>query len=189
MSTQQRTLRRTLLDSASSPFWPTPIIYNMESAGGSGGIGGASSSQPSALSLIGSLYSHQVLVQSTTNPAKIIKKYGIFQFEDDATTTLWHVSSPLNLAPATHLLPKFKDHLPSFSRNNIVTTNDHLVAFSNSCHNIGANDNDTCMWLFVNSLEGKKMLDFFDLPPKILSNAEASPTSTRGRTTQCLWII
>jgi hypothetical protein len=46
------------------------------------------------------------------------------------------------------------------------------VAFSNACHNIGANDNDTCMCVFVNSLEGKAMVDFFDLPPNILSTWE-----------------
>jgi hypothetical protein len=78
----------------------------------------------------------------------------------------------LNLAPATRLLPKFKEHLPRFSGNNIVSTNEHLVAFSNACHNIRANDNDTCMHLFVNSLEGKATTDFFDLPPKILSTWE-----------------
>jgi hypothetical protein len=50
--------------------------------------------------------------------------------------------------------------------------NEHLVAFSNACHNIGANDNDTCMRLFVNSLEGKVVADFFDLPPKIISTWE-----------------
>jgi hypothetical protein len=46
------------------------------------------------------------------------------------------------------------------------------VAFSNACHKIGANDNDTCMDLFFNSLEEKAMTDFFDLPPKILSTWE-----------------
>jgi hypothetical protein len=46
------------------------------------------------------------------------------------------------------------------------------VGFSNACHNIGANDNDTCMHLFVNSLEGKAVIDFFELPPKILSTWE-----------------
>jgi hypothetical protein len=122
--------------------------------------------------VIGSIYSHQIPIQSTTNPSKVIKKYGIFQFEEDATTTPWHVSSPLNLAPATQPLPKFKDHLPRFSGNGTVTTNEHLVAFSNACHNIGANDNDTCMCLFVNSLEGKAATYFFDLPPKILSTWE-----------------
>jgi hypothetical protein len=121
-----------LSDSTSSSFSPLPIIHKMASSGGSGGTGGASSSQPSASSVIGSLYSHQVPVQSTTNPAKVIKKYGLFQFEEDATTTLWHVSSPLNLAPATHPLPKFKENLPRFSGNNTVTTNEHLVAFSNA---------------------------------------------------------
>jgi hypothetical protein len=104
--------------------------------------------------VIGSLYSHQVPIQSTTNPAKVIQKYGIFQFEEDATTTPWHVSSPLNLAPATRPLPKFKENLPRFSGNNMATTNEYLVEFYNACHNIGVNDNDTCMHLFVNSLEG-----------------------------------
>jgi hypothetical protein len=79
------------------------------------------------------------------------------EFEEDATT---------------HPLPKFKDHLPSFSRNNIVTTNEHLVEFSNPCHNIGANDNNTCMRLFVNSVEGKVAVAFFYLSPKILSTWE-----------------
>jgi hypothetical protein len=46
------------------------------------------------------------------------------------------------------------------------------VAFSNACHNLGANDNDTCMHISVNSLEGKDATDFFDLPPKIMSTWE-----------------
>jgi hypothetical protein len=118
------------------------------------------------------MYSHQILVQSTTNLTKVIKKYGLFQFEEDATTTTWHVSSSLNLAPATHPLPKFKEHLPKFFGNKEVTTNEHLVAFSNACHKIGANDNDTCLRLFVNSIEQKAAVDFFDLPPKIISTWE-----------------
>jgi hypothetical protein len=81
----------------------------------------------------------------------------------------WHVSSPLNLAPATHQLPKFKENRLRILGNNTVTKNEHMVEFSNACHNIGANDNDTFMHLFVNSLEGKAVADFFDLPPKILS--------------------
>jgi hypothetical protein len=172
LSTQQSALRRTLSDSSSSSFYPSPIIYKMTSSGGSGGTGSASSSQSSSSSVIGSLYSHHILVQSTTNPTKVIKKYGFFQFEEDTTTTPWHVSSPLNLTPSTRPLPKFKDHLPRFSGNKTVTTNEHLVEFSNACHNIGANDNDTCMHLFVNSLEVKAVADFFDLPPKILSTWE-----------------
>jgi hypothetical protein len=144
----------------------------MEFSGFSGGTRGASSSQPSTSSVIGSLYSHQVPIQSTTNPTKVIKKYGLFQFEEDDTTTPWHVSSPLNLAPATCPLPTFKEYLPRFSGNNTVTTNEHLVEFSNVFHTIGANENNTCMCLFVNSLEGKERTYFFDLPPKILSTWE-----------------
>jgi hypothetical protein len=105
-------------------------------------------------------------------PPKSLKNIDFFQCEEDTITTPWHVSSPLNLAPDTHPLPKFKEHLPRFSGNNTATTNEHLVAFSNACHNIGANDNDTCMHLFINSLEGKAAANFFDLPPKILSTWE-----------------
>ena len=172
LSSQQSDLRRTLSDSSSSSFSPLPIIHKMASSGGSGGTGGAYSSQYSASSMIGSLYSHQVPIQSTTNLANVIKKYELFRFEEDATTTPWHVSSPLNLAPATRPLPKFKDNLPRFSGNNMATTNEYLVEFYNACHNIGANENDTCMHVFVNSLEGKVAADFFDLPPKILSTWE-----------------
>jgi hypothetical protein len=144
----------------------------MQSSGGSSGTGSAPYSQSSSSSVIGSLYSHHIPIQSIKNPTKVIKNYGIFQFKEDSTTTPWHVSSPLNLAPTTRPLPKFKEHLPRFSENNIVTTNKHLVAFYNAFHNIGANDNDTCMCLFINSLEGKAATKFFDLPPKILSTRE-----------------
>jgi hypothetical protein len=169
LSAQQSDLRRTLSDSSNSSLFPSYIIHKMASRGGTGS---SSSSQSSSSSMIGSLYSHHIPVQSTTNPAKVIKKYGVFKFEEDVTTTSWHVSYPLNLAPATRPLPKFKEHLPRFSGNNNVTTNEHLVVFYNSFHNIGANDNDTCMRLFVNSLEGNATTDFFDIPPKILSTWE-----------------
>ena len=82
------------------------------------------------------------------------------------------MSSPLNLAPATQILLKFKDHVPRFFGNGTVTMNEHLVEFSNACHNIGANNNNTCMCLFVNSPEGKAATDFFELLPKILSTWE-----------------
>jgi hypothetical protein len=81
----------------------------------------------------------------TTNPAKVINKFGLFQFEEDAMTTPWHVPSLLDLAPTTNPLPKFKYHLPKFSRNGTIYTKEHLSAFSNACCSIGENDNDTCM--------------------------------------------
>jgi hypothetical protein len=172
LSTQQGTLRINLFDSSSSFFSPLPIFHKMTSVGGSGGTGGASSSQPSTSSVISSLYIHQVPVQSTTNPTKVINKYGLFQFKEYSTTNLWHVSSPLNLTHAFRPIPKFKKHLPRFSGNNMVTTNGHLVAFSNAYDNIGVNDIETCMLLFVNSLEGKATTNLFDLPPKIISTWE-----------------
>jgi hypothetical protein len=81
LSTQQSALRRTLFDSSSSSFYPSPIIHKMASSGGSGGTGSASSSQYSSTSVIGSLYSHHIPVQSTTNPTKVIKKYGFFNLK------------------------------------------------------------------------------------------------------------
>jgi len=64
LSSQKSTLRRNLSDSSSSSFSPLPIVHKMASSGGSGGTRGASSSQTSTSSVIGSLYSHQFLVQS-----------------------------------------------------------------------------------------------------------------------------
>jgi hypothetical protein len=78
LSSQQSALRRTLSYSSKSSFSPLPIIHRMESSGGYGGNGGVFSSQPSTSLVIGSLYSHQVPIKSTTNSAKVIKKYGIF---------------------------------------------------------------------------------------------------------------
>jgi hypothetical protein len=111
LSAQQSALRRTLSDSSNSSFFPSFIIHNMASIGASGS---APSSQSSLSLVIGSLYNHHVPVQSTTNPTKVIKKYGLFQFEEDAMTTPWHVPSPLNLEPTTRPLPKFKENFPRF---------------------------------------------------------------------------
>jgi hypothetical protein len=83
LSTQQSTLRRNLSDLASSSFSPLPFVHKMTSSGGSGRSGstrGASSYQPLASSVIGNFYSHQILVQSSTNPAKVITKDGLFKF-------------------------------------------------------------------------------------------------------------
>jgi hypothetical protein len=87
LSTQQSDLRRNLFDSYSSSFLPSYIIHKMTSSGGSGGTRSDSYSQSSYSSVIGILYSHHILVQSTTNPTKFIKKYGLFHFEEDVTTT------------------------------------------------------------------------------------------------------
>jgi hypothetical protein len=100
LSIHQSALRRTLSDSSSSSFLPSPIIHKMASSGGFGGTGSAPYSQSSSSSVIGSLYSHHIPIQSTTNATKVIKKYGLFQFEEDATTMLWHVS--LSSEPSTY---------------------------------------------------------------------------------------
>jgi hypothetical protein len=78
LSVQQRSLRRTLSDSSNSSFFPSSIIHKMASSGGSGGTGNTPSSQYSSSSVFDSLYNHHIHVQSTTNPTKVIKKYGLF---------------------------------------------------------------------------------------------------------------
>jgi hypothetical protein len=87
----------------------------MASSRGSDGTGIALYSQYSSSSMIGSLYSHHIPVQSNTNPTKVIENYKVFQFEEETTTTPWHASSPLNLALATRPLLNFKENLPKFS--------------------------------------------------------------------------
>jgi hypothetical protein len=81
--------------------------------------------QASTSQIIGRLYSNFNRVQPTTNPAKVILKYGLFQFEEDDNTTPWHVPSPLNLNPATTPLPNCKDHFSKFSGNKIIFVNEH----------------------------------------------------------------
>ena len=115
------------------------------------------------------MFSHSNLTNHPTNTQKVIKKLGIFSYEVDADATPCLVKSPLNLPLPTDSLPKFKDHLPKFSGNGVTTANEHLAAFSNACINIGANDSEVCMRLFVNSLEGRAAAEFFDLPDKVFS--------------------
>jgi hypothetical protein len=67
-----------LSDFSNSPFSPLHLTFKIESVGGSSGVRGDSSSQPSTSSVIGSIYSHQVPIQSATNPAEVIKKYMLF---------------------------------------------------------------------------------------------------------------
>jgi len=81
LSTQQSALMRTLYDSSSSSFFPSSIIHKMASSGGSGGTGSASSSQSSSSLVIGSLYSHHIHVQSTTNPTNSLKSMGFFSLK------------------------------------------------------------------------------------------------------------
>jgi hypothetical protein len=76
------------------------------------------------------MYIHYNLVVSTTNPTIVTKQYNLFKFEEDANATMWHVSSPLDLAPTTTPLPKLKDHLPKFLGNGTILVNEHLIAFS-----------------------------------------------------------
>lgn len=119
--------------------------------------------------VLGSMYNRYNPVIYTNDLTKVIKKKKLFRFEEDANDTPWHVPSPLNLNPARQPLPKFKDYLPKFSRNGPCMVEDHLNDFSNAFHNIGVNNNDTCMRLFVNSIEGKAAADFFHLLAKSFS--------------------
>jgi len=81
----------------------------------------------------------------------------------------WFVTSSLNLPRATTLLPKFKDHFYKFSSNRVPSKNEHLSTFSNACINIDMHNNDTCMCLLFNSIEGRATTEFFKLPDKIFT--------------------
>jgi len=98
--------------------------------------------------VLGSIYSGYNLVIFASDPTKVVKKYGLFHFEEDANDTPWHVPFPLNLNYARKPLPKFKYYLPKFSRNDTCMIEDHLNVFLNAFHNIRANCNDTCMRQF-----------------------------------------
>lgn len=128
--------------------------------------------QGASSTVLGSMYSGYNPTIYTIDPTKVVKKYEFFCFEEDENDTPWHVSSPLNMNPTRKPLPKFKDYLPKFLGIGTCMVEDHLNSFSNACHNIGANNNDTCMRLFVNSLEGKETTNFFDLPAKFFSTWE-----------------
>jgi hypothetical protein len=81
LSTQQSDLRRTLSDSSNLSLFPSYIIHKMASSRGSSCTGISSSSQYLSLSVIGSLYSHHIPIESTTNPTIVIKTYQIFSLK------------------------------------------------------------------------------------------------------------
>jgi hypothetical protein len=59
--------------------------------------------------LIGSMYSGCNPMVSTTNPGKVIHKYGIFEFEEDLNNHPWLVPTPLKLTYPINPFPyKFK---------------------------------------------------------------------------------
>ncbi len=113
-----------------------------------------------AAPLLGNDYAIYIPQPDPSDNHQVIKKYELFEFIEALNATPWHVPSPLNLAPAAAPLPKFKDYLPKFSTNEICTAEENLIAFSNACHNIGANTNDVCMRLFVNTLDGRVFDEF-----------------------------
>jgi hypothetical protein len=91
------------------------------------------------------------LLVSTTNPGKVIQKYGIFEFEEDLTNSPWFVPTSLKFAHPVNPLPhKFNHHLPLFHGDGVVLVVEHLCAFSNTCIILGVNGNNSCMLLFMN---------------------------------------
>lgn len=66
--------------------------------------------------------------------------------------------------PANDPFPNLKDHLVKFSGNIVTMGNKHLFSFSNDCINIGTNNDDVSICIFINSLEGSVAIKFFELP-------------------------
>jgi len=113
-----------------SLFWsPTPPIIQspakMSSPWTRSPIAESTSSFVAGSISIINTFSHSNPTNHSTNPQKVIKKLVIFQYEVDADATPWLVKSPLNLAPPTDSLPKFKDHLLKSLGNGVTTTNEH----------------------------------------------------------------
>jgi hypothetical protein len=120
--------------------------------------------------LMGSMFSGCNHVVSTTNPGKVIRKYGIFEFEEDLNNSPWFVPTPLKFVHPINTLPhKFKNHMPLFHGDRIVTVIEHLHAFSNACIILGVNDNNSCMLLFMNSLQGDATSLISNLPDGCIS--------------------
>lgn len=81
---------------------------------------------------LGSVYNKYKTIVSTTNPNKVINKYGLFYFEEDLNATPWHIPCPSYFPTATTHLPKFKYYLPKFSSNGIFTVEENLNDFYNT---------------------------------------------------------
>jgi hypothetical protein len=130
----------------------------------------SSSSQTFISQLIGTMYSGCNPIVSTTNPRKVIHKYGIFKFEEDLNNYSWLTPTPLKLTYPVNPLPyKFKEHFPLFHGDGTVTVEEHLHAFSNACTILRVNENDSCMFLFKNSLQGNVASLFSNLPDQCIS--------------------
>jgi hypothetical protein len=120
--------------------------------------------------LIGSMYSGCNPMVSTTNHGKVIHKYGIFQFEEDLNNCPWFVPTSLKLAHPVNPLPyKFKQPLPLFHGDGTVIVEEHLRAFSNACIILRVNENDSCMLLFKNFVQGNAASLFANLLDECIS--------------------
>jgi hypothetical protein len=80
------------------------------------------------------------------------------------------VPIPLKFTHLVNPLPhKFKQHLPLFHGDGNATVVEHICAFSNACIIHGVNDNNSCMLLFMNSLQGNVVSLFANLPDECIS--------------------
>jgi hypothetical protein len=122
-----------------------------------------------SLQPIGIMFSGCNLGVSATNPGKVIQKYVLFEFEEDLNNSPWFVPSPLKFPRPSNPIPhKFENHFPLFQGDKIVMRIEHLHAFSNTCTILRVNNNDSCMFLFMNSLQGNATL-FSSLPNGCIS--------------------
>jgi len=83
----------------------------------------------------------------------------------------WFLPITLKLTYLVNHLPyKFKLHFLLFLGDGVVIVEKlHLRAFSNACTILEVNDNDSCMLLFINSLEGNATSLFANLPDECMS--------------------
>jgi len=121
--------------------------------------------------LINYFFGQYILTDSSSNPDKEIHRYGIFSWEEDKPKFPWIVPSPLKVKyPVAPWPNKFKEHLSNFAGDGIVSVDEHLWAFSNTCTILSINENDCCMLLFKNYLQGHVASLFDDLSNEWISN-------------------
>ena len=128
------------------------------------------------------MFSQYNPIINPTNPQKFKKIMDILQYEVNVDPTPQCVTFPWNLAPTTNPYKKCTYHLPKFSGNGMKSMNEHLTTFSNAYVSIWAHNNDTCICLFVNSLEGRATMNFMTYLKRYLPPSMNSCTSL----SQCL---
>ena len=76
---------------------------------------------------------------------------------------------PLNAMP----IGQYQKYMPKFTRNEGVTTEEHLESLYSYADNLDITEDDVWMRVFVQSLDGEARKWFRELTPRSIANIEA----------------